>query len=190
MVYFIWMNEKPIKIWVQFTTFSVQHMLLNENIWRSKSIIYFGLSWVWEHAVWTPLPHDFTSSLTLSLTLSSERLLKQSEPHFFSLHSTGREDGIVISLVLALVLTHLWGSVLREQTFTFTVFTQIFFLPFPFNFFLGRLTCGEEALGASQPVERCSKAVRTVFKNGFSLWGAGQFSREQFSQLCHTWDYK
>lgn len=94
----------------------------------------------------------------------------------FFLHGVGRADGVVISLVLTLVLTHLQGSLLHEQTFTFTLFTLIFFSFFSaLNFFLGKLTCREEAHSASQPAELCSKAVRTVFINassGFSLRGA------------------
>lgn len=36
-----------------------------------------------QRAAWTLLPHDFTSSLTLSLTLSREQLLKLSVSCFF-----------------------------------------------------------------------------------------------------------
>lgn len=66
---------------------------------------------------------------------------------------------------------------------------MIFF--FSLNLFLGRLTCREEAQGASQSVELCSKAVRTAFKNAFLCFqplGSSKYSREQLFHGCQTWE--
>lgn len=115
-----------------------------------------------QHAAWT-LPHDFTSSLTLSLTLSREQLLKLSVPYFFppwcrpcgrSCHQFSPRPCFNTSPGI----TASWAGI-----YIYSFYTDFFFPSL--NMFLGRLTCREEAHGASQPVELCSKAVRTVFKD-------------------------
>ncbi len=134
-----------------------------------------------QRAAWTLLPHDFTSSLTLSLTLSREQLLKLSVSCFFpprcrpcgwSCHQFSPRPCFNTSPGI----TASWADI-----YIYSFYTDFFS---SLNLFLGRLTCREEAHGASQPAELCSKAVRTVFKNassGFSLWGAQNTLESSFA---------
>ena len=141
-----------------------------------------------QRAAWTLLPHDFTSSLTLSLTLSREQLLKLSVSCFFpprcrpcgwSCHQFSPRPCFNTSPGI----TAAWADI-----YIYSFYTDSFFFS-SLNLLLGRLTCREGAHGASQPAELRSNTVRTVLKNATSGFrGSSEYPREQLFCPWQTWE--